>query len=251
MAQSDDFKVQIDDVKTQIDDFKPAKLIIQAYADVSRDKAIEGGSFKAMFNPESLSRNYEILYGKAQAIGTSAKEQRYANTIPSGLAMTLVLDGSGTSAMGLDRPEAEKNVSQRVDEFFKAVFKTDAKNKTYEPNYLVLTWGDTIFNCRLGSLNIRYTSFDRNGNPLRAELDLRFVSDESPKDIPKAPGKGAENVFQTRVVKTGDTLPLLCQEVYGSSAYHLQVAKANQLDSIRQLTPGQNLVFPHLGSLPG
>ena len=47
-----------------------------------------------------------------------------------------------------------------------------------------------------------------------------------------------------RVVKEGDTLPLLCREIYGAPAYYLRVAQVNGLDDFRILTPGQELFFP-------
>jgi len=226
---------------------KLVKLKISAYKTDKRDPGdlVEGvSSFEAMFNPESLTQGFEVLYGKNQAIGSSAKPQRYANSIPSGLSLTLILDGSGTTEMGIARLLPQASVSQRIEDFLKVAFKLT--KEIHEPNYLVLEWGDIVFNCRLGSLNIRYTSFARDGTPLRAELDIRLVSDESPKDIPKMERRESPDVSHGRVVKSGDTLPMLSKEIYGSSSYYLLIAQANGLDDIRQLTPGQRLVFPPL-----
>ena len=49
-----------------------------------------------------------------------------------------------------------------------------------------------------------------------------------------------------RTVKAGDTLPLMCYQIYGDSKYYLQVAEVNDLGNFRSLTPGQNILFPPL-----
>ena len=47
-------------------------------------------------------------------------------------------------------------------------------------------------------------------------------------------------------MKSGDTLPLLCKEIYGSPEHYLRVAQANNLNNFRNLTPGQEIIFPPL-----
>ena len=51
-------------------------------------------------------------------------------------------------------------------------------------------------------------------------------------------------------MKSGDTLPLLCKEIYGSSAHYLRVAADNRLDDFRNLVPGQTLYFAPLVPRP-
>ena len=47
-----------------------------------------------------------------------------------------------------------------------------------------------------------------------------------------------------RLIKSGDTLPMLCYKIYGSSNYYLQVAKVNKLSSFRNISPGDEIIFP-------
>jgi nucleoid-associated protein YgaU len=47
-------------------------------------------------------------------------------------------------------------------------------------------------------------------------------------------------------VKSGDTLPLLAKEIYGSSRYYLRLAQVNHIDDFRNLQPGQEIIFPPL-----
>jgi hypothetical protein len=36
----------------------------------------------------------------------------------------------------------------------------------------------------------------------------------------------------------------MCEQIYGSAAFVIQVAKANKLNDFRNLVPGQELFFP-------
>ena len=47
----------------------------------------------------------------------------------------------------------------------------------------------------------------------------------------------------------GDTLPALCSQIYGSSAYYLKVARHNRLFSFRSLSAGHQIHFPPLTEL--
>ena len=104
------------------------------------------------------------------------------------------------------------------------------------------------FFCRLASVNVSYTSFHRDGTPLRAELDINLVSDQNVKKRLAEENKSSPDLTHHRVVKSGDTLPLLAKEIYGSAGHYLRVAQVNNLDDFRNLTPGQELFFPPLES---
>jgi hypothetical protein len=48
-------------------------------------------------------------------------------------------------------------------------------------------------------------------------------------------------------VVAGDTLPLLCFQIYQESKYYVEVARINRLDDFRNLEPGRQILFPPLG----
>jgi nucleoid-associated protein YgaU len=60
--------------------------------------------------------------------------------------------------------------------------------------------------------------------------------------------KTSPDLSHILTVRAGDILPLMCFDVYGSSAYYPQVARVNGLTEFRQLTPGTQLLFPPLGA---
>jgi nucleoid-associated protein YgaU len=223
--------------------FKLEKLKIKAYPNNKRADAERIGTFEAMFNPTSFQQKYAIQYGKNQGFNSTNKKVNYARSKPTDLNLKLILDGTGVHEMGILRLR-QKKVSERVEQFLKLTFRMNGK--IHEPNYLVVEWGDLIFSCRLGSVDISYTSFDRDGTALRAEFDVNLIADVAVKKRMAIENKSSPDLTHSRIVKSGDTLPLLSKEVYGDSSYYLRVAQANNLDDFRNLQAGQEIFFPPL-----
>ena len=229
---------------------KLKKLTIKAYSAGARNGRVKFvGAFEAMYNPDSFSQSYAIRYGKQQGLNSSGKTAAYSFSEPRKLNLKLVLDGTGVEEMGLAPPGRKKTVSERVKNFVDLTYTYNGK--IHEPNYLVVEWGGQedgglVFPCRLGGVKVTYTSFERDGAPLRAELDITLVSDLDEKKRVKKENKNSPDLTHTRVVQSGDTLPQLSKEIYGAEAYYLRVAQVNNLDNFRNLTPGQVLFFPPL-----
>ena len=77
----------------------------------------------------------------------------------------------------------------------------------HEPNYLTVEWGDLTFSCRLESVNITYTNFERDGTPLRAELDVSLISDIEAEKRLREESMSSPDLTHSRVLRSGDTLP--------------------------------------------
>lgn len=221
---------------------KLAKLKIEAYNSRKRQAGDLVGTFVAMFNPASFSQQYGIKYGIEQGFNSTNKKVDYARSKPSELKLKLPLDGTGVDESDGGDATGGQKVSDRVRRFLDLTFRMNGK--IHEPNYLIVKWGDLIFSCRLESVGITYTSFDRDGTALRAELEISLISDVEVKKRIREEGKSSPDLTHRRIVRQGDTLPLLTKEVYGSSAHYLRVAQANGLDDFRNLVPGQEIVFP-------
>ena len=234
-----------------LDSMKLQKLTIKAFKKRARSSADLIGEFEAMFNPTSFSQKYEIQYGKNQGLNSTNKPVNYARSKPRELSIKLILDGTGVHEMGIFKLGSQKTVSDRVKEFIDLTFRMNGS--IHEPNFLLVEWGGKedgglIFSCRLGSVNVSYTGFNRDGSPLRAELDVTLISDQDIKKRIAQENKSSPDLTHHRIVKSGDTLPLLTKEIYGTSQYYLRIAQVNNLDSFRNLTPGQELIFPPLQS---
>ena len=229
------------------------KLRITAYTDRKRSQwkpvkiflGLEENVFEVPFNPDSYRSSHRVNYQRPQGINMPDKPARYAFTSPDELSLKLTLDGTGvsyTGAVEAARVVLDRSVTQQIDKFKKVCLTMNGE--IHEPNFLRISWGPLDFKGRLKSLDIKFLSFDSGGRPIRAELDVVFVKDEMLEEIARKAGKQSPDVTHSRIVRAGDTLPLLCRAIYGSSHYYLFVARVNRLDDFRNLTPGQELVFP-------
>lgn len=231
--------------------FKLAKLEIEAYKDSARKTKISmipgASSFEVMYNPESFSLRYASEFQKAAGVGTGSKPARFIRSGPKRLDLTLVIDGSDVGMLPVEMLiSSPKSVSERVDKFLSLCFFR--QGEIHEPAYLRVLWGkgplQSGFDCRLESADVKYTSFDRDGAPLRAELSVGFVEDLDPPKLAAQERLSSPDLTHLRTVKAGDTLPLLCVEIYGSARHYLRVAEVNGLDDFRELEPGTQLRFP-------
>lgn len=226
--------------------FKLEKLTITAYKDKERTQQV-GKPFIAMFNPESYSQKYAINYGNKIGKINNQKVIFARNETPS-LSIKLVLDGTGSQEAGMTT-DTTTTVAERIGDLLTLSYNVNGDIR--EPNFLIVSWGKPIFSCRLSSLDINYTSFNPDGTPLRADLSLEFFSDEKVDTEIRKEDKKSPDITHSRTVESGDNINLLSKEVYGSSSHYLWIAEQNQLDDFRNLTPGQQLLFPPLpSSLP-
>lgn len=228
---------------------KLKKLTIKAFATRARS-GLPIGTFEAMFNPETFSQKYALGYETRQAPNSTSKQIKYTKSKARQLNLKLILDGSGVDEMGI-MGFGRDTVSQRVKRFLDITFHMNGK--IHQPNFLLVEWGGKedgglIFSCRLADVNVTYTSFDRDGAPLRAELDVNLIYDEDIRKRLAKENKSSPDLTHTRIVKAGDTLPLLTKEIYGDASHYLRVAQVNNLTDFRRLTPGQELFFPPLDS---
>ena len=230
---------------------KLQKLTIKAYRKRRRSPADLIGSFEAMYNPVSFSQQYEVSHDLHSSGIDSASQQtaKYIFSKPQSLSFDLVFDGTGVEQIGITQFLPQKNVSERVKELIDLTYRMNGE--IHEPNFLIVEWGGRqngglIFPCRMSSVNVTYTSFNRDGSPLRAQLAVTLIFDQELEKTNIEDAKASPDLTHTRTVKSGDTLPLLTKAVYGTSIYYLQVAQVNNLDDFRNLTPGQELFFPPL-----
>lgn len=228
--------------------FKLEKLKIEGFRESGRSTSL--GTFTAMFNPSTLTQRFGVQYAPSGEVSGSTQEARFVRTKPANLSLTLLLDGTGVDTMGLQTLfGVNQTVSQRIADFLKLAYHV--VGESHEPSFLSVIWGEwgtelgqTGFRGRLSGVEIRYTSFNRDGSPLRAELAIEIISDDERDRQLQLAGKSSPDVTHSRTVREGDTLPLLTREIYGDSRHVLEVARVNGLDHFRKLEPGRELIFP-------
>lgn len=221
------------------------KMVITAFDDANFDK--ESGKFTVYINPATYSHSYRICYNDIQAQGSSGSSSNFNKIAMERVGFSLIFDGTGvvpTPLPGL-LPFTGDGVKEQIEEFTDIVSKYCGN--IHSPKFVELAWGTLLFNCRMESLEITYTLFKPDGIPLRAKADVAFIGYTSPKLLAAKAKKCSPDLSHVLMVKAGDTLPLMCYSIYGSSSYYLQVAAANGLTDFRELVPGARLLFPPLG----
>lgn len=224
------------------------KMIVKAYSDPDFAKKI--GEYTVMINPEKYSHSYRICYNDVQAQGSPGGSPQF-NKIPSDtVSFELVFDGTGVVPTPLPGviPYTGDGVADQIDAFKKLVFSYNGN--IHSPNYLTLVWGKLLFKCRLSKLDLSYTLFKPDGTPLRARANATFKGFNDEEELQLSANKSSPDLSHVLTVKAGDTLPLMCDGVYGRSDYYVQVARVNGLTDFRRLKVGAQLLFPPLGEAP-
>jgi len=207
------------------------------------------GEMEVMINPEKYSQSYKICYSDPQAQGSNGGSPKFRKIPSETVKFELVFDGTGVvpPAKPDQKPPAD-GIMTKINEFRKLVFNFDGK--IHSPKFVTLAWGRLLFNGRLSNLDVTYTLFKPDGTPLRARASTTFLGYNDEDQLAKQANLSSPDMSHLITVKAGDTLPLLCQDVYGSSAFYVQVAQANGLTDFRRIAPGTRLLFPPLGDAP-
>lgn len=216
---------------------KLEKLTIYPFKDPGFSQKA-GGPFTVSINPEKYSHSYSITYNDEQAFGSAGASIKFEKTAPEKVNMELIFDATGII------PGSSTDASKDV-ESFKAV-AYNFNGEIHSPNYLKLSWGTLVFNCRLTSLEVNYTLFKPDGTPLRGRATVSFQGYVDDKTLALQENKQSPDLTHIITIKMGDTLPNLCQKTYGDPGYYKDVARVNQLVHYRNLVPGTKLFFPPL-----
>jgi hypothetical protein len=211
---------------------KLTKMNIRAFSDPEFNSSL--GAFTLQINPES----YNI---SVQTISTpdSVTMKLGRSTVPDykNLNFSFFLDSTGVIP-------GCKNVAKSIKEF--NTLCLDINGDSHTSNYLKILWKDIAFRCKLETLDIKYLMFSQNGSPIRAELTVKFKEFIDASTEEKRANKNSPDMTHIKTIVDGDSLPSLCNEIYGDSKYYLQIAEINNLINFRYLSPGQKIVFPRM-----
>lgn len=214
-------------IKMEIEGFKDSKYTSKV-----------GSSFKMQINPSDYSLNYKTT--DPDNIGVKADgDEAVSSKTPDvkNLILNFTLDSTGVV------PGCE-SVPDKIDEFNKIC--TIVNGEIHTTNYLAVVWGQVDFLCKLESLQIDYQMFSPDGIPVRAKLGATFKEHIDPETSAKRKAKSSPDMSHIKIIKAGDSLPSLCNDIYGDSKYYLQVAEINGLLNFRTLVPGQAILFPRM-----
>lgn len=232
---------------------KPGELIVftpltdQGVADATK-------SIKAQYNPSTISysesANYSedtVPHGSQQSrsntLWNSSNAPRWGFTI---LLNDFSIEGAANQKEAILNPSSAM-VSQVVKKV-KALKKLllNVNGETHEPNSLEITFGSIIFRGNCVKMKTNYKDFDLGGNATSAEIALEFIELPSGQLLVSEADLQSPDVTHSISVEEGNHLTTISTKMYGKASFFTQIAKANNLDSIRGIEPGTVLYLPPL-----
>jgi hypothetical protein len=190
-----------------------------------------GSSFETLLNPATYTTKASLdMDCDSKPQGPEALE------LPE-----LVFDGTGVvpSSEGL-------TVAQQIGALEAVIFNpsSQAGSDTFVLRpVVVLTWGSLRFTGRVTGLEVSYTLFAPNGAPLRAKVKLGFAAQEGQVKAMVAAKDDAAPKGVVRIAAPDTSLPQLCFKAFGDPGLAYAVARANDLDSVRSVPAGTQLVY--------
>ena len=203
--------------------------------------------YDLLINPDTYTHTYSIQYNDTTAPGRPKAQTKFARMGQETVSFKIMFDGTGV-VPGTPPDGKSTSIKKTIDDFRNLCLKYNGQ--LHEPNFLQLTWGTLAFRCRLKGFNLKYLLFTPEGEPVRAEADVNFVGYTAPDEAAKEVKMGSADMSHLVTVKAGDTLPLLCYRIYGTSVLYPQVARINGLKGFRRIAPGTQLLFPPIRNSP-
>lgn len=203
----------------------------------------KGDSFEVMINPASLSLTAGICYCENKSLGNTGSEQKFVKSQPDKLSFEIVMDGTGVVNLPIPGVGSD-DVTTQIKKLRAIVSRYQGEE--HDINVVGLAWGKNKFFGKLDSMSIDYSLFKMNGDPLRAKVKLSFSEYLSTEEQIKKNAKSSPDMTHVIELTASDTLPALCQKIYGEGGWYLEVARINNLASFRNIPAGTRLLFPPL-----
>lgn len=214
------------------------KMKILAYANQEMTKAAPDSDYTLQVNPASIKYGKEIQMTSQGPIGGQYRAPKYAKHKEVSLSFDTIFDATGVIS------EMKGGINKQIQALEDVVYNINGS--IHRPNYLKISWGSTIFKGVLNSLNYEHTLFAPDGSPLRVKISFSLTGFLDKKQSAKLENKSSPDLSHIIVLKAGDTLASLCNEIYGDPSYCVDIAKCNGLTNFRNIAPGTKLMFPPL-----
>jgi hypothetical protein len=213
------------------------KMWIRAYKSARMEDKDFVDEFYAMVNPETYTIDLKMEVKEGQGQGTSGKQQKFSFKKPEEFTFEFLLDNTGIID-GKARPDIAKDIKKLQD----LAFKLDGD--VHEPYHILLVWGTLIFQGRITGMTITYKLFNPDGSPIRAMVKVTIKRSDEESERTARERKSSPDLTHIRIMKKGQSLPWLCNLIYGSPKYYIQVARANGISNIRHIEEGTEILFP-------
>ena len=223
-----------------------------AYSDPDCTTEISSLKWVGDYNPPELNRNESNSWKMHKAAGSTVSKAVFQNVGCETLEIPLIIhdsafDGADVAnaingIMGV--PDDSKDVAIRVDKLREVVF--EYRGEDHSPPFVKIIYGDSIFKGVCTSFKVKKTKFDFVGKLQRAEVTMSFKKSMSIELALKEANNQSPDMTHYYTVMEGETLTGISNKIYGKTTLYMELAKVNQLTTLRYLEPGTKLIIPPL-----
>jgi len=191
-------------------------------------------------NPDSLKFGKGITYKEDKQLGSTNSSNTFERYKPETLAFDFIIDSTGA----VEGTTESDKVQDKINELEKRLYLYNSEG--HRPSYVVIAYGELVFKGQLTSMHTDYNLFNNHGIPLRAEVKLEFSGFRGTEEDKKRFSKMSPDMSRLIVMKESDTLATLCHQIYGNSLLVTEVARFNNLNQLRGILAGTEILFPPL-----
>lgn len=202
---------------------------------VTDPEGTSGECFTCIISPDQISHKRDIRVEEKDVGDTSGPVTQFKSYGPETVDFTLHFDNTGVI------PGSEP-VDDLIEDLSKVIYQYDGT--IHKPLYHLVSWSSFVFRGQCTSFNVDYTLFKSDGTPLRCKVTLSFKGHKLARERAEEGNRNSPDLTHAKTIREGDSLPLMCKEVYGKMDYYLQVAEHNGLTNFRELEIGETIEFP-------
>ena len=245
------------------------KLKITAFED--DEYTASTTTYVVMYNPTSFSYQVTSDWLPEEGVAPDARQLQFRANKSDSVSFEFLFDATGASPPGNDKSgelnldylgdnsinsnlisnerksaieiiQKDKHVDRAITRYLEIT--QNIQSSTHTPNYLQINWGAYQFRGVVQDTTINYKLFNSAGLPIRATVTSNFVQSLSRKEQAALAGRESADLTHKRIVKAGDTLPLLAKRIYGDPSFYMEIARVNNLKNFRNLETGMELILP-------
>ena len=205
----------------------------------SGDEKSGGVSVDCMFNPYEYTVTKTNTYKEERKNRSDVPSFEFEKAGPQTLKLSLVFDTY----------ESGEDVSLKTNKLWKLMEsktrREGNRDRKVPPPEVAFEWGVFRFVAVITNMTQKFTLFQPDGTPVRAQVEVTFTQHKDLNDYPKQnPTSGGGDIERIWRVVAGDRIDTIAFEVYGDAALWRAIAEYNQLDDPLELRAGQQLIIP-------
>lgn len=194
--------------------------------------------YSVMFNPHTIAVKLQVDRDTAQADGETSAPMTFKRIKPQDYSFEFIIDGTGANG------ETKREVPEEVEKFLKVIYSYQGDN--HQPNYVKILYGSVLLKCVLKTVDITYNLFSPNAKPLRAKVNATFISCLDQDLSEMINNKNSPDLTHRRKLKRSDKLISIANSIYKKNTFFVEVARANNFNTFRNLPEGTDIYFPPL-----